>query len=144
LFDLDESVSTHISSLPSFPPIAIVCKSGISNFDLMYPSPSLLPLLQLPHLRWLCTVDNPASLSPLHIKSLIDCGSHIVLIHPNLVDHLGLHCHLLKKPLEVSLAMSHDEGEGFEKSCNLLSLKEWVKLKFLIKNAFGSQRAFAP
>jgi hypothetical protein len=70
----------------------------------------------------------------LHIEALIDNGSHVVLIHPNLVDHLGLRHHVLKKPLEVSLAMSHDDVEGFEKSRNLLALKEWVKLKVFDKD----------
>jgi hypothetical protein len=52
-------------------------------------SDHLVPLSIL-HYRWKCAVDNQHLINREEIEVLIDNGSHTVLIHDELVNHLGL------------------------------------------------------
>lgn len=76
-----------------------------------------------PHFLWDCLLDCPNCDTPLRVKTLIDHGSHLVLIRPELVDRLGLRHHSLPKPETVSTAL---ESEGGRTST---VLTEWVKLR---------------
>lgn len=42
------------------------------------------------HLRWDCLLSGPLSDTPLPVRSLIDNGAHIVLVHPDVVEKTGL------------------------------------------------------
>ena len=61
--------------------------------------------LQGKHFVWRCTIDGPALEFPLKISSLIDNGCHLILIHPDLVTHLGLTPVLLPTPEVVDIAI---------------------------------------
>ncbi len=86
--------------------------------------PSPVPFA-VPHLLWRCTVDNcdPGALEPrTNVTALVDDGAHLVLICPQLVDHLHLKCHLLPEPIEIGIAISDSPSPACK-------LTEWVKLK---------------
>jgi hypothetical protein len=53
---------------------------------------------------------------------LLDNGAHIVLIHTDLVNALGLHCCLLPKPETVDIAVKNSAA------LSQMTLTEWVKL----------------
>ncbi|KAG6828437.1 hypothetical protein H0H87_002027 [Tephrocybe sp. NHM501043] len=68
---------------------------------------SLAPL-SFPHLHWDCTVTGPGVPKPIAISSLLDNGSHLVLIEESLVKCLCL-CHFrLHESFEVSVALDND------------------------------------
>ena len=72
----------------------------------------------LGHLEWHCQIDGPSMSKPLVITTLIDNGSHSVLIDEMLVVRLGLRRRRLPLPQRVWLAMGEEVGE----------FSEWVKL----------------
>lgn len=76
--------------------------------------------LYTPHIFWDCLLNDPNIASPVKICTLIDSGSHTVIIDSTLVDKLVLHRRRLPEPLEVNLVMGGKE--------NKLTLKEWVKI----------------
>lgn len=57
--------------------------------------------LHTSHLFWDCLTNGPGCSSPLKVKALIDCSSHIMIIDENLVNCLAICCHQLPMPLEV-------------------------------------------
>ncbi|KAJ3883975.1 hypothetical protein GG344DRAFT_23836, partial [Lentinula edodes] len=63
------------------------------------------------HLRWKCHVSGPKSVFPVLVNSLIDNGAHLALIHPDLVDRLGLPRRLLKHPEPVSAAFQPEHKQ---------------------------------
>lgn len=73
------------------------------------------------HYQWTGMVTGPNTDLPVAVNTMLDCGTHVVLIHPSLVEQLGLHCFCLFKPLPVSVAI--EEGKMEEKH-----LHEYVKL----------------
>ncbi|KAK0236507.1 hypothetical protein EDD85DRAFT_791801 [Armillaria nabsnona] len=89
----------------------------------------------VPHLLWMCAIENrdTSAQNPCtDITALVDDGAHLVLIRPQLVDHLKLKCCLLPEPIEIGVAMSDSPFPA----CRLT---EWVKLKpHNITNAWPS------
>ncbi|KAJ7590647.1 hypothetical protein C8J56DRAFT_1046897 [Mycena floridula] len=77
------------------------------------------------HFMWHCQITpiSPSSL-PVKVNALIDNGSHLVLIHPELVKELGLPVKKLKVPEIVDVALKNGES-----SCTVLS--EFVVLENL-------------
>ncbi|KAF9074307.1 hypothetical protein BDP27DRAFT_1416195 [Rhodocollybia butyracea] len=69
---------------------------------------------KLPHFRWRCHVSGPRSEFPLTVRPLLDDGAHLALIHPDLVDCLGLKCMKLDKPEPVSSAFSSKDSSLME------------------------------
>lgn len=57
------------------------------------------------HLWWKAHINGPAIPSPTAVNCLLDCGSHLVLILPELANHLGLHHHCLHHPEAVDVAV---------------------------------------
>ncbi|GLB45211.1 putative retrotransposable element tf2 155 kda protein type 1-like [Lyophyllum shimeji] len=62
--------------------------------------------LSVPHYVWPATISGPNVETPVNVSNLIDNGSHVVLIHADLAEHLGLRRFRLHEPLEIDLAMS--------------------------------------
>jgi hypothetical protein len=60
-----------------------------------------------PHLIWDFRMEGPMSNLPIQVHGLIDNGSGLVLIHQDIVDHLGLRRHLLHEPVPVSAAFTN-------------------------------------
>jgi hypothetical protein len=69
------------------------------------------------HLEWRCLVDGPSG--SIAVTTLIDNGSHSVLIDDALVERLGLRRRPLPNPQRARLAMG--DGE--------VTFSEWVKLR---------------
>jgi hypothetical protein len=65
--------------------------------------------LHSPHIYWDCLADDSKSESFLPVHALIDIGCTTVLINPELVDSLHLTRVPLRKPMEVSLAITLGE-----------------------------------
>ena len=72
-------------------------------------SVSIAPL-RVPYIRWTCSFSACNSRTHIVVNSLIDCGSFLVLIHPNLVSRLELPVLSLLKPEQVSLALKDSES----------------------------------
>jgi hypothetical protein len=79
--------------------------------------------LTVPHLRWKATIESgdPLCLSRPTIDTMLDHGSHLVLIRPELVENLKLRKRSLKNPIPIGLALEGKDPGG--------SFHEWVKLK---------------
>ncbi|KAG6806510.1 hypothetical protein H0H92_011067, partial [Tricholoma furcatifolium] len=86
-------------------PIAAVYRSDEDEPDDV--EVSLAPL-SVPHLRWECTVAGPGVPEPIAVSSLLDDGSHLVLIEESLVDRLRLRRFRLHEPFEVAVALDND------------------------------------
>ena len=71
------------------------------------------------HFFWSCLIDGPNLDTPVSVDTLIDNGSHLVLIDATLIKKLGLPISTLSKPLNISVAMS---------SCNREALSQYVQL----------------
>jgi len=57
-----------------------------------------------------CAVDDQHLVDHAEIEVLIDNGLHTVLICNKLVNHLGLQCRTLNKPMNISLAVSESNN----------------------------------
>jgi hypothetical protein len=107
----DESVSpsSYYVSTPALP------------VKLSTPSPSPL---SVPHLQWRAAIANanPNCLNRHIVETILDDGSHLVLINESLVNELQLQCQKLHKPILKNLALltRNDPENCFE---------EWTKLK---------------
>jgi hypothetical protein len=75
-----------------------------------------------PHLVWDFYLDGPLCDLPVHVRGLIDDGSHLVLIDSVIVDKLGLRRFTLHKPEIVSLALNESSTPSNA------SLTEYIKL----------------
>ena len=58
------------------------------------------------HLQWTCKLSRPNADDPLTVRSMLDCGAHMVLIHSRIVNRLGLAHRPLCSPLPVSVALN--------------------------------------
>jgi len=65
-----------------------------------------LPPPRSKHFVWKCNVDGPEVDFPLAVSTLIDNGTHVVLIRPELVQKLGLPIHKLNQPECIDVATS--------------------------------------
>jgi len=72
------------------------------------------------HLIWNCQIHSLTNDFPVRMCVLIDNGTHLVLIHPELVEQLRLKVHKLHKPELVDIA--------FSKEVNKTELYNYVKL----------------
>ena len=59
-----------------------------------------------PHLWWKACISGPNTDFPLTIPMLLDNGAHVVLIHTDLVNKLGLCRRLLPEPVDVAVKSS--------------------------------------
>ncbi|KAF8210838.1 hypothetical protein K438DRAFT_1959055 [Mycena galopus ATCC 62051] len=60
-----------------------------------------------PHFYWDFRMEGPMSSLPIHVRGLIDNGAHLVLIHEDIVDMLGLRRRCIHEPIPVSAAFSN-------------------------------------
>ncbi|KAJ7785793.1 hypothetical protein B0H16DRAFT_1753716 [Mycena metata] len=77
-----------------------------------------------PHLYWDFRMEGPNTNLPISVHGLIDNGAHLVLIHPDVVDRMGLKRRRLHKPEDVEVAMNDD-------TTTCVSLSEYVKFPAL-------------
>ena len=67
------------------------------------------PPLRCKHLVWHCQIHSLIEDFPVKKRTLIDNGAHLILIHPDLIDRLGLKKHKLHKPEIVDVAFSNQK-----------------------------------
>jgi hypothetical protein len=77
---------------------------------------------KIPHFFWKFLMDGPAVDFPIPVRGLIDDGSHLVLITPELVDRLELRRRLLHIPETVDVALS-------DSSTSKRTLTEYIHLR---------------
>lgn len=87
---------------------------------------SCAPLIA-PHFLWNVLIDGPNVSAPEIILTLIDSGSHLVLIDSGLVDHLGLCQHPLHKPISIDVALN-------TKQTNSTMLSKYCKISVTSSN----------
>jgi hypothetical protein len=92
------------------------------------PCPLVAPLeeaapLRVPHLYWHCAMVDGVSDFPTIIHTLLDHGSHLVLIRENFAASLGLCRRRLHMPEKIELAMSPNSKK------EIMELHEWVPLR---------------
>ena len=83
--------------------------STAEDSDLSIASMSDGPPLKGKHFIWTCRVDNPTDRVLVKARTLIDGGTHMVLIRPDLVTHLNLSAKPLEKPEQVNVALGSAE-----------------------------------
>jgi hypothetical protein len=109
--EINDDVSSHVGAVM---PSAVLGAGSESEDDVSCP-------LTMQHLLWMCSLLGPAVDTPTLVKSMLDCGVHIVLINDALVKHLGLHHFRLHKPLPISVALNNS-------TCSNSHLYEYVKI----------------
>ncbi|KAF8800955.1 hypothetical protein BYT27DRAFT_7262510 [Phlegmacium glaucopus] len=95
---------------------SVIGNSSFSDGDI-----SVHPHFKSKHYVWKCMIDGPAVDLPLKTFSLIDNGSHMVLIHPELVAKLNLPIFTLPNPKLIDIAISTSHKKQ-------ISLSTFVKL----------------
>jgi hypothetical protein len=80
--------------------------------------------LQNPHLQWHCIIQGMGLTELVTTVSLIDPGSHLVVIDKNFASSLALQRHVLEKPEKVGVAFAPGNNNNHTE----IVLKEWVKL----------------
>lgn len=80
--------------------------STSESLDTSVASVSPVPPLKGKHLIWTCQVNNPTDRISVKTLTLIDSGTHMVLICPDLVKHLNLVSQPLEQPERINVALS--------------------------------------
>jgi hypothetical protein len=62
----------------------------------------------LRHFKWSCNLFGTVADFPITVNGMLDCGAHIVLIDPGLVEKLKIHRFKLNKPIPVTVAIQED------------------------------------
>ena len=116
IVDSDDKISAAVAILPESPGEY----NSDSDEDWDMSCRDVSPPLHSKHLVWNCQVNSLTEDFPVKTQALIDNGALLVLIHPKLVDHLGLKKHKLSKPEPIDVAFSTKE--------NKTELYDYVKL----------------
>ena len=106
--DSDDDVSAAAAILPDSP--GKYTSDSDEDWDVSRREVSRPPL-RGKHLIWNCQIHSLTDDFPVKTRALIDNGAHLVLIHPDLVDHLGLKKYRLHKPELVDVAFSKEKKE---------------------------------
>jgi hypothetical protein len=80
--------------------------------------------LQNLHLHWSCIIQGTGAGQFITTVSLIDPGSHLVVIDENFASNLSLQRHSLEKPEKVGVAFGPRNNNHHTE----IVLKQWVKL----------------
>ncbi|KAJ7585334.1 hypothetical protein C8J56DRAFT_1052639 [Mycena floridula] len=96
-----------------------------------------VPSVRGSHLVWQCEISGPLSSFPIKTRVLIDNGSHLVLIRPELTAEMGLKLQKLKVPEHVDVALKN--GDSIP-----TILSDYVTLKISSHNGqYSSQKVVA-
>jgi hypothetical protein len=111
IVEVDDDVPSHVGAVM---PSAVLGAGSESEEDVSAP-------LTVQHLLWVCALLGPAVDNPTIVKSMLDCGAHVVLIDAALVKSLGLRRFCLHKPLPISVALNNSTSSDSH-------LYEYVKI----------------
>jgi hypothetical protein len=92
-----------------FPNVVPMDRSVSDGSDASLSSVSALPPLKGDHFLWPCALTNPTDNISVKACSLIDSGSHMVLVRPDLVSRLKLQAIPLPRPEQISIAVDANE-----------------------------------
>jgi len=104
--DSDNKVSTTAAILPDSP--GKYNSDSDEDWDVSCHEVSCPPL-HSKHLIWNCHIHSRMDDFPVKTHALLDNGVHLVLICPDLVDHLGLKKYHLHKPELIDIAISKEK-----------------------------------
>jgi len=127
--DSDEEFMTAAAVMPNSPGIYESNSedySDISGHDVSCP-------LCSKHLLWDCQIHGLISDFPVMTRALIDNGAHLVLIHPELVDQLGLKKYHLHKPETIDVVFGNKKKQGTK-------LYNYVKLSITLLDSQWTSR----
>ena len=85
--DLDDDVSATAAVLPNS--LGKYASDSDEDWDVLYREVSS-PLLRSQHLIWDCQTHSLTNDFLVKMRALIDNSAHLALIHPELVERLGL------------------------------------------------------
>lgn len=104
--DSDDDVSATAAVLPDSP--GGYTSDSDEDWDISRHEVSSVPL-RSKHLIWNCQIHSQTDDFPVKTRALIDNGTHLALIRPDLVERLGLKKYRLHKPEPVDVAFSKEE-----------------------------------
>lgn len=78
--------------------------------------------LKVPHLFWDAVSVPEGETDVVEIHALLDHGSHLVLIRPEIADSLNLKCHVMPCPKTIQVAVQSEPAES-------IVLNEYVQLR---------------
>ena len=81
-----------------------VSNAAPDSLNLLKADSEFVAPMTVPHMFWHTSASLPDSL-PVQFDCLLDIGSHLVIIHEQLVKDLNLHRHKLQKPIVSELAI---------------------------------------
>jgi len=102
----DEDISATVAILPNSP--SEYASNSDEDWDVLHHEVSH-PLLHGKHLIWNCQIHSLMDEFLVKTCTLIDNSVHLVLISPDLVDHLGLKKYWLHKPELVNVSFSSEK-----------------------------------
>ncbi|KIJ90292.1 hypothetical protein K443DRAFT_15354 [Laccaria amethystina LaAM-08-1] len=104
--DSDDEISATAAILPDSP--GEYTSDSDEDWDVSRREVSQ-PSLRSKHLIWNCQIHSLTDDFPTKTHVLIDNGAHLILIHPDLVNRLGLKKYRLHKPELVDVAFSKEK-----------------------------------
>ena len=107
----DEDVSATAAVLPDSP--GTYASDSDEDWDVSRGDVSNTPI-RSKHLIWECQINSLTDDFPVKTRALIDNGAHLVLIHPELVERLGLKQYRLNKPELVDVTFSNGKKKKTE------------------------------
>ena len=90
-----------------------VNNATLDSLNLLKADLEFVAPMTVPHMFWHASTSSPDSL-PIQSDCLLDIGSHLVIIHEQLVKDLNLHHHKLQKPIISELAIQPDGPKVLE------------------------------
>ena len=106
--DSDDELSATAAILPNSP--GNYASDSDEDWDVSCHEVSHAPL-RSEHLIWNCQINSLTSDFPVKTRTLINNSAHLVLIHPELVDRLGLTKYHLKTLEIIDVAISNEKKE---------------------------------
>ena len=98
-----------------------ISNAAPDSLNLLKADSEFVAPMMVPHMFWHASASPPDSL-PIQFDCLLDIGSHLVIIHEQLVKDMNLRCHKLQKPIISELAIQPNGPK-------VLEFHNFVKLK---------------
>ena len=100
-----------------------ISDATLDSLNLLKADSEFVAPMKVPHMFWCASTSPPDSL-PVQFDCLLDIGSHLVIIHEQLVKDLNLHCHKLQKPIISELTIQPNGPKVLEFH-NFIKLKQY-------------------
>ena len=107
----DEEINAAAAMLPNSPG---TFDSDSEDYDTLSNRDTISCSLHAKHLLWDCQVHSLISDFPVKTHALLDNGTHLVLIQPELIDQLGLKKYHLHTPEIIDVAFNNKKKKTTE------------------------------